>query len=378
MYTPPYVASAEAAGTILWIVLVAFWFMQLVFCIGFAHILQYGKRPATTTPPPPVSVIICAHNALPHLQRLLPRLAAQQYDDYEVIVIDDRSEDGSAEYLQAYALRMPNLRYRSVSSTPAGCSPKKYAQDIGIQMARAEHLLFTDADCIPKDNDWILRMLLPYTCSDAAVVLGIGQYEVRKGLLNRMIQYETLLTAIQYTNYASWGIPYMGVGRNLSFTKTAYRMAGGHHPQQHILGGDDDLLVGRMGKSMPIDWVSSAHTISLPADSWKAWYRQKTRHISTSPHYGLLHKMLLGLWAASHIGYYSLSLAMTALSAEGFPVLIGMFTAYTSVKCFIYGRNAQYLEMPLSKRWIPLLDMLYTAYLITGLPSLFLKRKTWN
>jgi len=129
------------------------------------------------------------------------------------------------------------------------------------------------------------------------IVLGYGAYQKQAGLLNKLIRFETFFTAVQYFSLAMARLPYMGVGRNLSYTKKLFFDNKGFASHQHILSGDDDLFINEVasGKITSCVLSQNGHTISLPKHTFKAWVRQKRRHLLTGFRYKFKHKLLLGL-----------------------------------------------------------------------------------
>ena len=65
------------------------------------------------------------------------------------------------------------------------------------------------------------------------VVLGYGAYHKRPGMLNKLIRFETFHTALQYLSFALAGMPYMGVGRNLSYKKKLFLQSKGFSSINH-------------------------------------------------------------------------------------------------------------------------------------------------
>ena len=160
----------------------------------------------------PVSIIVCAHNELENLKKLLPVLFSQAYTKFEVVVVDDRSTDDSYEFLYEESLQRNNMKLVRVDYTPGHINEKKYALTLGIKAASNEVLLFTDADCVPVGHNWINSMMKEYV-PGATFLIGFSYYKRRKGFLNLLIRHETIQTALQYLTMAKLGLPYMGVGR---------------------------------------------------------------------------------------------------------------------------------------------------------------------
>ncbi|MEN8900020.1 MAG: glycosyltransferase, partial [Nonlabens sp.] len=182
---------------------------------------------------------------------------------------------------------------------------KKYALTLGIKKAVNDHLVFIDADCVPNSNEWLSSMAM-HLSEQKSIVLGYGGYQkIKNSLINALIRFETGITAIQYFSYAMRGNPYMGVGRNLAYTATQFYSSSGFMSHMKIMGGDDDLFVNEAATktNTAVSLDEKSFTVSQPKTSWSTWWKQKKRHINTASHYKSKHKLLLGLFYFSQIGF---------------------------------------------------------------------------
>lgn len=121
-------------------------------------LLRYLRAGAQVTPLneaaelPGVSVIVCARNEEENLQDYLHNLLTQDYPQYEVIVVDDGSEDQTRMILEQYARQSTKLYHTFVPQGARVISSKKLALTIGIKAAHYDYILLTDADCRPESN----------------------------------------------------------------------------------------------------------------------------------------------------------------------------------------------------------------------------------
>jgi len=263
----------------------------------------------------PVSVIICARNEADNLSRFLPVILDQDYPEFEVIVVNDASTDNTEMVLSEFAEKHENLRYTNIPVNEKFTHGKKLAVTLGIKAARHECLLFTDADCYPAGRDWIRLMAGRFT-SEKSIVLGYGRYERRKGLLNRLIRYETLFTAIQYFSMAIRGKPYMGVGRNLAYKKELFFTNKGFASHYHIQSGDDDLFINEVAdkNNTAVEFSKESHTISIPEKSFRDWIRQKKRHLKAGGRYSLKTKLRIAAELISRVLFYGTLVALCIIS----------------------------------------------------------------
>ncbi|MEM6264901.1 MAG: glycosyltransferase [Bacteroidota bacterium] len=256
---------------------------------------------ANTSPPPPLSIIIAARNEAANLQEYLPSILQQAYSEkFEVLVALNGCTDNSEAVLHSLQRTYGNLRYSVNVDIPTHWSPKKFALSEAIRQVSYEHLLFTDADCLPEAN-WVQSVGNHFT-HGAEVILGVGYYQKCSGLLNLFIQFETFYTALQYTGAAAWGNAYMGVGRNLAYTRSLFEKNQGFNQIADSLSGDDDLFVNSVAKTAKVTVMldTESATLSTPELTWKNWGNQKIRHLSASNLYNWQSKAWLGIFHISH------------------------------------------------------------------------------
>ncbi len=292
----------------------------------------------------PVSVLICAKNEAENLRQNLPKLLAQEYQDFEVVLINDASSDDTLGVMEDFKMKYPNVSIVDVANNEAFWGSKKYALTLGIKAAKHEHLLFIDADCVPNTNHWIRQMSAQFN-QEKQIVLGYGAYETTKvSLVHLLVQYETLLTALQYFSYALLGNPYMGVGRNLAYTKSLFFKTKGFIRHLYLVqSGDDDLFVQEAATktNTAITFQPESHTTSEAPHTFKEWIHQKRRHVSTAAFYSVQNKLLLGLFYSSKlIMFCSLPFALYT----NLQLSLSLCIAYYLVQYVVVGFSAKKLN----------------------------------
>lgn len=291
--------------------------IQLFYLIVYLSRFAFYKPKQEGANQPPVSVVICARNELENLQKFLPLVLQQQYPNYEVVLVNDCSWDGSYDYLKELALQYPILRVADIKEVEGREHGKKFALTIGIKAARYEVLLLTDADCYPQSEYWISEMMRAYR-NQTQIVLGYGKFEKASGFLNYVVRWENFFNAAMYFSRTLWGKPYMGVGRNLSYKKSNFFAQKGFAAHMHINSGDDDLFIQAVAKgdNTQICVSKNAHTITLAKTTWKEWFRQKKRHNSTAKYYKSSDKAYLWLYPLSLLCFYAFAALLLILQIE--------------------------------------------------------------
>ncbi|MCX6326315.1 MAG: glycosyltransferase [Bacteroidia bacterium] len=280
--------------------------IQLFYYLFFYLAVYVYKPSGIKTIQQPVSIIICARNEAKNLRNFLPVILEQDYPDYEVIVVNDCSEDNSYDILGKYLMQYPHLKISTVNKDPKFTHEKKFAQFIGIKAAKNDILLFTDADCQPETDKWLGGMTSHFD-DKITFVLGYGGYLNEKGILNKYIRYDSMTIAMQYLGMAIRGIPYMGVGRNLAYRRSVFFMNKGYGAHNHLISGDDDLFVNtNASKSNTcVEFSKCTHTRSVPCTGLKEWITQKKRHLTTAPYYKFRDKLLLITEPVTRTLFYS-------------------------------------------------------------------------
>lgn len=278
--------------------------LELVWMyLGLAFSNDRNQSPDDQTP---ISLIIAARDEEEQLRKHLPLWLNQKHACYEVIVVNDCSYDQTKNLLAEYQRKYPHLHVVNMEDTALFKGGKKIALSMGIKGAQFERLIFTDADCYPTSKRWLAEMNGRFS-DKIDVVLGMGQYEKRKGFLNYLIRMDTFQIAIQYLGMAASGFPIMAVGRNLGYKKSLFDKHQGFKSHMQIKWGDDDLFINEAarGQNTSICVHPWSQTLSIPKDKWRKWIDQKRRHMSVSQHYRFLNKVLFMIKPLRIMIYYS-------------------------------------------------------------------------
>jgi len=361
----------------LFIVVVA---IQLLYYVVIFGKFAYAKTQKSNPKRIPVSVIVCAKNEEENVAKFIPILAQQDYPDFEIVLIDDASSDATLDIFEAFEKEYQNIRLVKVENNEAFWGNKKFALTLGIKAAKKEYLLFTDADCFPTSKDWIKEMTSPFTMQKT-IVLGYGKYEKIAGsFLNKIIRFETMLTAVQYFSWAKAGHPYMGVGRNLAYKKEEFFNVNGFIDHMKIRSGDDDLFINQAAtaKNTTICYTPESFTYSQPKLTFKDWFTQKRRHVSTASFYKPFDRSQLALFYASQLLFILLPIVLLAFQFQWIIVLslIGFRYLFTWLTL---GFSAGKLKEKDVMYWFPIIEItLIFTQLNIFLSNIFSKPVHWK
>ncbi|MFT4024037.1 MAG: glycosyltransferase [Flavihumibacter sp.] len=354
-------------------------FIQLLYYWGvFSRLAFFKRKDRTNNQQHPVSAIICARDEASNLAKNLPGILFQQYPStHEVVVVNHNSQDDTRFLLEAFKKTFKDLQIVNLEHEAKGIPGKKYPLSIGIREAHHEILLLTDADCVPATEHWMFHMQDQYD-NDTEIVLGYGKYQQQPGLLNKLIRFETFHTAMQYLSFALAGLPYMGVGRNLSYKRQLFLNNKGFSSINHLPGGDDDLFIHKVANSRNtrIQVHPDSFTVSMPKQHFGDWLRQKNRHYSTGKYYSGKFKFLLGLFSLTQFLYYPALLCSGFL--YGWEWTLAVFALRLLTTGIISYRCMRLLDEKDLWPWWWLFDLWMFAYYCIFAPAVWKKpRQSW-
>ena len=368
----------------------------LIICFGFVSVILLVyyltlfikfafRRPKKNKlhEPQPVSVVMVSKNEAHHLIKSLPKLLSQQYFNYEVVVVNDNSNDETEQVIRDFMTQYPHLKLVNLTSSVTNIQGKKFPLSIGIKSASHEIVLLTDPDCTPASDYWILHISKHFQ-SKTQIVLGYSTVEKKKSLMNMFVHFDYLQHAIQYFSYALIGFPCMGTGKNLAYTKSAFYEQKGFASHNHFKYGDDDLFINKMAtaKNCEIEYAKETITISRYKSGFSAWFSMKKNQISSRKHFKSGHKFVLNTFSCFNFLFYALFAAIMPFVYQNLKylvILLSIFAFKLIIQYIVFGFSASKLE---EKRVVPYILFFDIFYIVISpflyLSTLFSSRRKWK
>lgn len=355
-----------------------------VVLLNTAYFILFSKFSFSSSPeiksrePFPVSLIICAKNEADNLRENIPLWLDQDHPDFEIILINDSSTDDTKKVIEQAAEIHERIHTVNIENNEAFWSNKKYSLTLGIKRAFNKRLLFTDADCKPASNQW-LRLMTADLDDQKHLVLGYGAYQSQPGLLNALIRFETVMSAVQYFSYAKAGMPYMGVGRNLAYTSQLFYDNSGFMSHMSIPSGDDDLFVNEVAtkENTSCCYHEDAFTYSIAKRSFKEWFRQKRRHITTSKYYKPRHRILLAGYYLSNLLFWLLGILCFFFVDWKIPLAVIIFRFL--LQYLFIGNALKLLKEKKLLPYLPFLELFLVFFQLTiFISNKVVKPKRWK
>jgi cellulose synthase/poly-beta-1,6-N-acetylglucosamine synthase-like glycosyltransferase len=233
------------------------WFSRIVDAALGMHTVadisgpEWDRRPASPGGHPRVSIIVPARNEDADIRQSLTQLLHLDYDNYEVIAVDDRSTDGTGEIMDAVAATAPGssiLRVVHIETLPTGWLGKPYAMWTAANLATGDWLLFTDADVLFKPDS--VRRALAYAQAESADHVVLFPQIIMKQPGERMMI--AFFQALFVFGHRPWKVAdpkakdHIGVGAFNLLRRTVYQEIGTYQALRFEVV--DDMKLGKVVK----------------------------------------------------------------------------------------------------------------------------------
>ncbi|MDR3350267.1 MAG: glycosyltransferase [Prevotellaceae bacterium] len=316
-----------------------------LFVIELVYWLRVFGRVAfsrVNTPPPtgeqlPVSVILSARNECELLQRTLPLILMQDYPEFEVVAVNDGSEDDTETLLASMQGTYPRLVFRTIIKDEKFRHNKKMALGVGIKAAKYDLLLFIDADCYPSGNRW-LQTMQRYFTEKKDIVIGY----TRLANAAQWIRADHFMQALHMTGKALLRKAYMGIHSNLAYRKSLFFSNKGF--DMRVTNGlrEDIVFINKTATrtNTAVALGNDAATLSTLHYSAGNWMRRRANELRSlglsahGPHYPALGEVLCrllffaGIITAAIVLYenYIVLLALAAVLGIRFTLQVILFS----------------------------------------------------
>jgi cellulose synthase/poly-beta-1,6-N-acetylglucosamine synthase-like glycosyltransferase len=240
--------------------------------------------------------------------------------NFEIIVVDDRSADRTAEIVTEIAALDPGITLIQQTGIPPETSPKKEALKKALAQARGQIIVTTDADC-RHPQGW-LQALVDRIPEGGGMVVGQARFDVsdHPPLWQRLQALDFAVQGMLSAGLASAGSPFNCSGASLAYSRAAYERVGGFAGLERFISGDDELLMRKFIRAgIPVAAASGMKSVvttrppSTPGEMW----RQRARWGSKTIYYPF-HQMFILSGVFLFYLCLTLSPVIFALGGPGF------------------------------------------------------------
>ncbi|MCF6342119.1 MAG: glycosyltransferase, partial [Bacteroidales bacterium] len=234
-----------------------------------------------------LSIVVAVRNEEENIEQLLQGFSQQNYppDLFEIIIVDDHSEDKTTELVDRFIRENQKHKITQLHAAGAG---KKAALAEGISKTTGDLIVTTDGDC-RINPDWLRTIAAYFSAHKPALIIAPVVYQNEKGILQRLFSLDFAALVASGAGSAGAGMPLMGNGANLAFTKKSWQKANSGK-KEGFVSGDDVFLIHRIERllgSKSIHFLKSASAIvrTNPPTDLRAFFQQRIRWASKAKGY---------------------------------------------------------------------------------------------
>lgn len=236
---------------------------------------------------PKVSVVVYSKTDEEVLAHCLEQIYAQEYPDFEVIVVCDGASS-EAEYIEEkYKALYPQLYVTFIPPGSHNLSRRKLALTLGMKAAKGDVVVTTVSNIEIPSVLWLATLCSPL--SDPSIVISLGYSHIKRGELHGpgrwYREFVSLMTDTQWIGYALGGSPYRGDGYNLAFRRQVFFAHKGYSQTIYLQAGDDDIFVNEIVE--PDNFALAIDSHSMLSTVWgesanRVWSIRKEQYDFTS------------------------------------------------------------------------------------------------
>jgi cellulose synthase/poly-beta-1,6-N-acetylglucosamine synthase-like glycosyltransferase len=338
---------------------------------------------------PFVSIIVAARNEEKNICQLLHSLSHQTYSRYEIIIVNDRSADRTAQLVADFRKNYSNITLIEIKSLLDNMPAKKNALRAGINASKGEILCFTDADCFPPPH-WIEELVKTFQ-PDVGLVAGYSPYQIpnqkfsTSGLFDKIffdfIAYEEFRAAIWSSGAIGWNLGWLCTGRNLAYRRKVYDEVGGFEKIKQSISGDDDLFLQLVRRQTvwKINYVKTLESFvpTVPPNTFWSFVEQRKRHFSAAKFFTLPMMLFFFIYHSSNL-LLLVSPLLFLINVLTLPVMAAVCCSKLLGDFVLFKYSSRIFEPSHFHRSFILMEALYILYNSLIGPLGFFRKFAWK
>lgn len=362
----------------LFVAFTAATFIQLLYFWGFFSGLAFYKPRKRTETFPPVSVVVTANNQYGDLQKNLQELLAQDYPDFEVVVVNDNSDDGSNELLEDLSRKYTSLKVVELKQSLNWFRGRKFPLSLGIKSAKNDLILLTDAGCTPQSKGWIKAMTGSFT-PNSEIVLGYSSYNTTSKI-NKWLRFAAFYDALLYLSMALKGLPFKGIGKNMGYSRELFYRNKGFSSHYVVSSGDDELFVNRASNrhNVAVEVSEEGLIKQVKKISFSSWLSVEKNRLKIRRFFNIRDRLLIRIFSFSSFAFYGLFVLLILLKAP--LIIVALIFSLRFISMMLISAFAQ---KRLSEKKLLLLSPIFELFLILidffiWITLFFNRKKKWS
>jgi cellulose synthase/poly-beta-1,6-N-acetylglucosamine synthase-like glycosyltransferase len=289
--------------------------VQLIYFWLLFVRLAFYKKAFEESVEASVSVVIIANNQYRDVNENLAAFLEQAHRRYEVVLVVDNSEDGTMELAEEFTAKYPHLRIVELTQSLNWFSGRKFPLSLGIKSAYSERILLSDVTCRPAGNQWITEMMAAMQ-PGREIVLGYASWRTNSKI-NKWLRFTAFYDALLYLSMALSGLPFKGIGRNLSYTRELFYRHRGFSSHYTISAGDDELFVNKTAtrKNVSLQLSAASRIDQVRPVSFRQWLQSERKRLRIRHYFKNSHRFLIEIYNVSLFLFYAILTALLIIKA---------------------------------------------------------------
>jgi len=244
--------------------------VQLVFLILLFKFILSGKQKSEAPNQPSISIIVTSRNYQDQLKELLPTLLSQDYPDYEVVVVEDCSTDGTDWLLAELKISHGNLKTTKIIQETD--FPNALAITIGVRAASKDWLVYLSPLCRVNDNQW-LKNYAQRLGTEKEVCIGYMHYNDAKGGYKSWLRFENFTSYLLSGSGQALGLAMPVFEFNMAYRREKFLELRGFAAVLDSPFSENELFINKIGtkkntvvqnnKTTPIAYLGESEWIDL-------------------------------------------------------------------------------------------------------------------
>lgn len=281
--------------------------VQLIYYfIVYGKFAFHHKKNALSLREIPLSVVIVVRDNASQILQTLPKFLEQQYPNYEIVIVNDRSPDEQSVFaIKEYQKRFSNVKFIDLSDAVSTSRGRKMAVSMGIKCSSYGNIVITDPDCLPASEHW-LSNLSQNIQGQKKIVLGYSTYIKRRTPYNAFLHFDKLVGAVQYFSLALYNSTYRGDFSNIVFMRNLFYQQKGFTSFNHLQWGEEDIFIHNVATptNTAIEYNPDSAIISQNVPSYGYWRLHKISLFFTRKFNSLKNRAILSSYNITNLLFY--------------------------------------------------------------------------
>ena len=325
-----------------------------------------------------ISLLLYTKNNEELLKKQLPVFLKQEHENYEIVLINHASTDGSLEVMEKFQKKNPTIKIIDVKNNETFWASRKYALTLGIKAAKHEQLVMSSIDYEPQSTSWLQYMA--GASMQKPIVIGFKKFNQTKR--NFFYCFFDFMYIIKNYTFGNMGLHFNGSSANVSYTKTLFFSTNGFVHHMNIPFGETRLFANEVAKKSNTTFClhPDAEVAYVQKPSFKSWFREQRKNELILRRCKISAQLSNGLLFFCRLTFYLLSSILLIFSAPKIQFVTAIFITgrflFQYISFGIVAKKLNTLRLIIA---LPLFELWHLAtQFIIFISSLKSKRLHWN